>query len=173
MGWNIQNYMSVISVKPPEDRPAEPVNPTSRANGSSGYHQDGGRPNPEMQWDHAAPELHPGERQPPMLSLKIAYFLTDTRIPDCGAMKVVPGSHKSDARPGDDSDPVAARSADVGTWEPPGAIDLAVAPGTAVLFDRRTWHSASRNFSEITRKVIFMGYVRMSATNALHRRHFR
>ena len=43
-------------------------------------------------------------------------------------------------------------------WEPPGAIDLAVPAGTAVLFDRRTWHSAARNFSDVTRKVIFMGY---------------
>ena len=89
MGWNIQNYMSVISVKPPEEKPEdEEVNPTSRVNGSSGYHQDGGRPNPEMAWDHAAPELVPGDRQPPMLSLKVAFFLTDTRAPECGAMCV-------------------------------------------------------------------------------------
>ena len=89
MGWNIQNYMSVISVKPPEEKPEdEEVNPTSRVNGSSGYHQDGGRPNPEMAWDHAAPELVPGDRQPPMLSLKVAFFLTDTRVPECGAMCV-------------------------------------------------------------------------------------
>ena len=39
-------------------------------------------------------------------------------------------------------------------WEPPGAIDLAVPAGTAVLFDRRMWHSAARNFSDTTRKVI-------------------
>ena len=61
-------------------------------------------------------------------------------------------------RPGDTEDPIKARSKDVGMWEPPGAIDLAVPAGTAVLFDRRTWHSAARNFSQVTRKVIFMGY---------------
>ena len=156
MGWNIQNYMSVISVKPPEERPAEAVNPTARQNGSSGYHQDGGRPNVEMQWDHSDPGLRFGDRQPPMLSLKVAYFLTDTRVQECGAMKVVPGSHRSDLHP----QVAAARSRQAGAddmmWQPPGAIDLAVKPGTAVFFDRRIWHSAARNFSQVTRKVIFM-----------------
>ena len=31
-------------------------------------------------------------------------------------------------------------------------------PGTAVLFDRRLWHSASPNWSDVTRKVLFYGY---------------
>ena len=82
---------------------------------------------------------------------------------------MVPGSHLSDVRPGDDSDPITGRAADIGAWEPPGAIDLAVAEGTAVLFDRRTWHSASRNFSNVTRKVIFMGYVRPPAAAIVFR----
>ena len=91
MGWNIQNYMSVISVKPPEEKPEdEEVNPTSRVNGSSGYHQDGGRPNPEMAWDHAAPELVPGDRQPPMLSLKVAFFPSAMKIGRVGASPPAP-----------------------------------------------------------------------------------
>ena len=39
-----------------------------------------------------------------------------------------------------------------GDDEVPGSIALEVPAGTAVLFDRRVWHSASRNFSEHTRK---------------------
>ena len=31
-------------------------------------------------------------------------------------------------------------------------------PGTAVLFDRRMWHSRGWNYSEVTRKVLFIGY---------------
>ena len=27
-----------------------------------------------------------------------------------------------------------------------------------VLFDRRTWHSRGNNYSDVTRKVVFMGY---------------
>jgi ectoine hydroxylase-related dioxygenase (phytanoyl-CoA dioxygenase family) len=33
-----------------------------------------------------------------------------------------------------------------------------VKPGTAVFFDRRLWHTASPNWSDITRKVLFFGY---------------
>jgi|EP01043_Picozoa_sp_COSAG02_P005817 hypothetical protein len=49
------------------------------------------------------------------------YFLTDTTIPFSGAMRIVPGSHKM-------GDPPPA-----GTVDPPGAIDIRVKPGTAVL----------------------------------------
>ena len=31
-------------------------------------------------------------------------------------------------------------------------------PGTAVLFDRRLWHSRSENRSDLTRKAVFLGY---------------
>ena len=84
----------------------------------------------------------------PMIALKIAYFLTDTRIPNCGAMRVIPGTHRSDHPP----------PGPVGGDEAEGSIELAVPAGTAVLFDRRLWHSASRNFSDVTRKAIFFGY---------------
>lgn len=39
-----------------------------------------------------------------------------------------------------------------------GAIPVCVKPGTAVFFDRRLWHAASPNWSDITRKVLFYGY---------------
>ena len=64
------------------------------------YHQDGGRPTPEMQHDHAIGGERVGEGSTPMLSLKCAFFLTDTTEPECGALKVVPGSHVSDIPPG-------------------------------------------------------------------------
>ena len=31
-------------------------------------------------------------------------------------------------------------------------------PGDAVFFDRRIWHTRSRNYSRHTRKVVFFGY---------------
>ena len=70
----------------------------------------GGRPVPEME-----------ERPQPRLSLKVGYFLTDTTIPFSGAMRIVPRSHKM-------GDPPPA-----GTVDPPGAMDVCVKPGTAVL----------------------------------------
>lgn len=44
LGWNIQLYLSSISVKPPEEMPedgleAAEINPSNRANGTSGYHR--------------------------------------------------------------------------------------------------------------------------------------
>eukprot|EP01052_Picozoa_sp_SAG31_P030808 SAG31_NODE_3196_length_4567_cov_4.393465_2_plen_209_part_00 len=112
---------------------------------SSGWHIDGGRPVPELE-----------TRPQPRLSLKVGYFLTDTTVPECGAMRIVPRSHKHGAPP-----PTSARGAPperrLGE-DPPGTIELQVKPGTAVLFDRRLWHSRGYNYSDVTRKVIFIGY---------------
>ena len=60
---------------------------------------------------------------------------------------VIPGSHTSDKAPQG-----VGGSAAAGDEEVPGSVALEVPAGTAVLFDRRVWHSASRNFSEQTRK---------------------
>ena len=130
LGWNIQLYISHLIVYPPEG----PDVPRTRK--GAGWHQDGGRPVQEM------------ERPHPRLSLKVSYWFSDVRGPDRGAMRIVPGSHKLDERP-PQSDPED---------DPDGAIELQIEPGTAVLFDRRLWHSRGWNFSDVTRKVLFIGY---------------
>lgn len=132
LGWNIQLYISHLIMYPPE--PPD----TQRIRKGAHWHQDGGRPVPEM------------ERPHPRLSLKVSYWLTDVTHRDNGAMRIVPCSHKLDARPpNSDDDP---------DGDPEGAIDLLIKRGTAVLFDRRMWHSRGWNFSDVTRKVLFMGY---------------
>ena len=132
LGWNIQLYISHLIMYPPE--PPD----TPRVTKAAHWHQDGGRPVPEM------------ERPHPRLSLKVSYWLTDVTNRDNGAMRIVPCSHKLDTRPpNSDTDP---------DGDPEGAIDLLVKRGTAVLFDRRMWHSRGWNFSDVTRKVLFMGY---------------
>ena len=130
LGWNIQLYISHLIMYPPE--PAD----TPRIRKAAHWHQDGGRPVPEM------------ERPHPRLSLKVSYWLSDVTHRDNGAMRLIPGSHKLDTRP-----PPGEAEGD-----PDGAIDLLVKRGTAVLFDRRMWHSRGRNYSGATRKVLFMGY---------------
>ena len=130
LGWNIQLYISHLIMYPPE--PPE----TKRVTKAAHWHQDGGRPVPEM------------ERPHPRLSLKVSYWLTDVTHRDNGAMRLIPGSHKLDTLP-PRSDP---------DDDPEGAMDLLVKRGTAVLFDRRMWHSRGWNFSDVTRKVLFMGY---------------
>lgn len=135
LGWNIYLYHCHLIVTPPLPE-AERVGDAATAR-TFGWHQDSGRVNVEM-------ESHPR----PRLSLKVAYFLSDTSEPGRGNFWIIPGSHLQDTleRPA------------TGTGQPEGAVPVLAKPGTAVFFDRRLWHTASPNWSEHTRKVLFYGY---------------
>lgn len=129
LGWNIYLYHAHLIVTPPSGQP--------RGDKTFGWHQDSGRVNLEM-------ESHPR----PRLSLKVAYFLSDTSEEGRGNFWIVPRSHLCDTleRPED------------GVGQPKGATPVLARPGTAVFFDRRLWHAASPNWSDVTRKVLFYGY---------------
>lgn len=129
LGWNIYQYHAHIIVTPPSGR--------ERDNKTFGWHQDSGRVNAEM-------ESHPR----PRLSLKVAYFLSDTSEAGRGNFWIIPGSHLKDTL----EVPVG------GDGQPEGAIPVLAKPGTAVFFDRRLWHTASPNWSAVTRKILFYGY---------------
>jgi hypothetical protein len=128
LGWNIYLYHGHLIVTPPSGK--QPSDATF------GWHQDSGRVNRDM-------EEHPR----PRLSVKVAYFLSDASEPGRGNFWVVPGSHRNDALTIPD-----------GTGQPKGARPVLAKPGTAVIFDRRLWHAASPNWSDVTRKVLFYGY---------------
>jgi ectoine hydroxylase len=128
LGWNIQHYISHLIYYPPESKDSADRKP-------GGWHQDGGRPVPEM------------ERPQPRLSLKVGFWLTDISEPDRGGIRIIPGSHKRD-RP-----PERMPENEFGD-----VMQVRVKAGSAVLFDRRMWHSRGINTSEITRKVLFLGY---------------
>ena len=132
LGWNIALYHTHLT-----------INPTTPANGGSaverlelGWHQDSGQLNADL-------ETSPR----PRISLKVGYFLTDTREPERGNLYVLPGSHLRDHFPGEDRRGL-----------PEGAIPVRVPSGTAVFFDRRLWHSGSTNYWHTPRRVIFYGY---------------
>jgi ectoine hydroxylase-related dioxygenase (phytanoyl-CoA dioxygenase family) len=129
LGWNTYLYHSHIDVTPPADEQAL----TWRV----AWHQDSMRVNDEM-------ETHPR----PRLSRKIGYYLTDASQPDRGNTLVLAGSHLQDELdcPAD------------GISCPEGAEPLCVKAGTAVIIDRRIWHSRSPNLWDQTRKVIWYGY---------------
>jgi len=129
LGWNIYLYHAHLIVTPPSGEAPNDA--------TFGWHQDSGRVNQEI-------ESHPR----PRLSLKVAYFLSDTSEAGRGNFWVVPGSHLHDTlnRP------------EGGIGQPEGAIPVTVKPGDAVLFDRRLWHARTPNWSEVTRKVLFYGY---------------
>ncbi len=141
LGWNIYLYHAHMHVKPPAAPDVE------EGEGWLEWHQDSGRVNIELETDPR-----------PRLSLKVAYFLTDVSEPGRGNFYIRPGSHlKSDMSVPEyeiSRDPREATAADV----PDDAMPVCVAPGTAVLFDRRLWHSRSPNRSNMTRKALFYGY---------------
>jgi hypothetical protein len=129
LGWNIYLYHAHLIVTPPLGQPQD--------NKTFGWHQDSGRVNKEM-------ESHPR----PRLSLKVAYFLSDTSQPGRGNFWIVPGSHLQDT----------IKLPANGAGQPEGSVPVLAKPGSAVFFDRRLWHTASPNWSDITRKVLFYGY---------------
>lgn len=133
LGWNIYLYHAHLIATPPSGQ----AQPEKKDEKTFGWHQDSGRVNVEI-------ESHPR----PRLSLKVAYFLSDTGEPGRGNFWVVPGSHLQDTQ---------ERSPD-GLGQPEGAIPILAKLGSAVFFDRRLWHTASPNWSHITRKVLFYGY---------------
>lgn len=129
LGWNIYLYHTHLIVTPPSGK--------EKTDQTFGWHQDSGRVNRDID-----------TRPRPRLSLKVAYFLSDVSEEGRGNFWVVPGSHRNDdlERPTD------------GHGQPEGATPVLAKPGTAVFFDRRLWHAASPNWSNVTRKVLFYGY---------------
>lgn len=120
---NIHVYHSHLDIHPPED-PSDAWR----------WHEDGGRMTADL--DLRA-----------MLSVKVAYFLSDVESPGLGNMLVIPGSHRW-------TEPLPRTP---GT-EPEGATPVPARAGDALLFDRRIWHSRSTNGSDRTRVVVFFGY---------------
>ncbi len=131
LGWNIYLYHTGLIVNPPSD-----PNPASGI-ASVAWHQDSMRVNDEIE---SSPR--------PRLSLKVGYLISDVSEPGRANTWIVPGSHLKDE----------IEIPEDGQSNPPRAIPICGAPGTAFLMDRRLWHSRSRNQSDLTRKVLFMGY---------------
>lgn len=132
LGWNIQLYHTHLTVNPME--PAADGAPGDGLN--LAWHQDSGQLNADL-------ETSPR----PRISLKVGYFLTDTRETGRGNLYVLPGSHLHDVFPGDDRRAL-----------PNGAVAVQVPAGAAVIFDRRIWHSGSDNRWREPRRVLFYGY---------------
>ena len=140
LGWNIYSQHNHLDVNPPLDESGTPE--------AWGWHQDGWRQNSDAEMD---PSLYGQEIQRPLFSLKVGFILSDLSEPDRGQTLYLPGSHHDNSLP---------RPDDItGDWDhPEGYQQLIGEPGDALVFDRRLWHSRSRNWSQITRKMIFISY---------------
>lgn len=131
LGWNIHICHSHYNVHPPLPTP---VPPRWR------WHQDGGRQNLDLESD-----------PPPRLSVFVGFWLSDVSVTGRGNLTLIPGSHRRKWLPGP---PEPTRP-----WpNPPDAVELTARPGDAVVFDRRLWHTRSDNYSDVVRKVAFLGY---------------
>lgn len=80
--------------------------------------------------------------------MEVGFFFTSTMDTNRGNFHVVPGSHRLNRLdlPEDDQ------------LDHPDATPVRVDAGDTVFFDRRLWHSAGYNRSDVTRKVLFLGY---------------
>ena len=130
LGWNVQLYYTALTVTPP--LPAGDPELEAALN----WHQDSAEINPDLE---TVPR--------PRLSLKVAFFLTDTTESGSANFMVLPGSHLTNDLSIDDL-----------SEERHAARELQLPAGSAVIFDRRLWHAASPNRSQRTRKVLFCGY---------------
>jgi ectoine hydroxylase len=132
LGWNIHAYHHHLDVHPPIRQPRPKV---------WRWHQDGGRQNLEIETEPVRP----------LLSIRTAFFLSDNSQPGRGNFNCIPGSHKTSrlARPA---------NPELGFDDPDGAIEVCPDRGDVVVFDRRVYHGRTDNYSEITRKVLFVGW---------------
>ena len=131
LGWHIQLYHSHLIVTPPLSEGHRPKQ------ARLGWHQDSGRLNLELE----------GEPRP-RVSLKVGFFFSSTVGTDRGNFHVVPGSHRGNTLDLPDDPDI----------DHPDAMPVQADAGDAVFFDRRLWHAAGRNRSDVTRLVLFLGY---------------
>ncbi len=128
LGHNIQLITSHLVVRPPNPG----TEPSAKV---SGWHRDGGTAPSDL------------EGALPRLFIKIGYWLTNLSEPGRGSIRLVPGSNNLTDAP-----------AGLEGVNPENAIELQVKPGTALLFENRTYHAVGPNQSEMTRKSLFFGY---------------
>jgi ectoine hydroxylase len=128
LGWNIYCYHSHFLVNPARG---------GREEGRPlGWHQDSGRVNRDLE----------GEPRP-RLSMKVGFYLSDCSERGRANTWIIPGSHLKNT----------VEVPQDGTL-PEGAMPVLVNRGDALIFDRRLFHAGSPNVSDITRKVVFIGY---------------
>ena len=130
LGTNIWVNHSHFNANPATDK-----KDVSEFDNGYGWHRDGGAIHKDLPWP------------PPLLSIKIGFYLTDLMEPGSGQTYFIRDSDKTGEKT-----PHAQEL-------PETAFPMMVKAGTAVLFDRRLIHSIrSANYSGNKRRVIFTQY---------------
>ena len=136
LGANIQMKLSQVMVRPPTPTPG------------SRWHVDGPGPYP-------FPNLN---GVMPLIQLKIGWFLTDVDNPDMGNFVVIPGSHANGLPPSAVQAIAASQQAAQIEIAVPGARQVMVRAGDALLFHQGVWHAVAHNASNVRRKNLYYVY---------------
>ena len=84
------------------------------------------------------------------MEMKVFYVLSDMRESNCGNLWLAPGSHRQPRS-------MLAALQRAGE-QPPGAVELRLAPGAAVIWRTAVWHCVGPQLSPRTRTIIHIGY---------------
>ena len=88
----------------------------------------------------------------PFMELKAFYTLSDMREPNCGNLWLAAGSHRRQLSE------LREWQASGVTTPPPGALELRLPAGAAVLWRTACWHCVGPQLGRETRKILHIGY---------------
>ena len=106
---------------------------------------------PETRGWHRDVGLHLdlGHKACPRVGLKVAYCLTDLKVPNSGATLFIPKSHKS-------GEPLGIPEGEIDPIEP--YAEPLLRAGDAYFFENRIYHTTGLNFTDKTAKIVIYGY---------------
>ena len=148
IGWNIQIRTTHLDYRPPypEDLQAGAVGVGDGADNEVGYRNLSWHPDLASSYLFKAPSL---DGRLPFMEIKVFYVLSDLSETQSGNLWLVPGSH---LRSPEELVKVGRRV------DPDEALELRLRPGAAVLWRTAVWHCVGPNISDLTRKIMHVGY---------------
>lgn len=132
LGYNIQLHISHLTVRLPN-----PEDIQTATSSFINWHQDG--PHPQF------PKI---DGLTSTYYIKSCYILSDMSEPDRGNTKIIPRSHSREYHPG--SQNVRDKL--------PDEIQICGKPGDVFIFPQNLWHAGAPNYSDFTRRQLFLGY---------------
>ena len=145
IGWNIQIRTSHLDYRPPypEHLKAGAIGVGKGDDQSAGYRNLAWHPDLAGDYLFQAPSL---DGRLPFMEIKVFYVFSD--LSQCN-LWLVPGSHNRTPRE------LKEMGREV---NPTDAVELKLKPGSAVLWRTATWHCVGPNQSDLTRKIMHIGY---------------
>ena len=158
MGPNIQLRTSHLDFRPPytsavQQQLQQRLHRDPSANAVNGANNVGWHPDLKGLFM----QTEPGDGVLPFMEVKAFYTLSDMSTANCGNLWLAAGSHR---RPVAELQAWKQSGLDGGlpTEPPPGAVELRLPAGAAVLWRTACWHCVGPQLGSTTRKIIHIGY---------------